>query len=223
MCIRDRALDLKENAIWLGKEFFDTEEYKKTQYPSVFERNGTNEISSSWGISLEGYVDLNDRGPENAYAGTLKLKPVTEPYQGKQSEEPTPSGGDCAENALEISIHTLLGDPWRFNGKWVKIQGHMGMASISGEHFAPRIGNMSAGTITLNNRLSEMIEEQCQRLGFRGKSIGTFQASVVGLIEVKKNINNIYYKLTQLLNPTQLTLHPVWEEELLKAMEEQNP
>ena len=46
---------------------------------------------------------------------------------------------------------------------------------------------------------------------------------MVGLIEVKKNINNIYYKLTQLLNPTQLTLHPVWEEELLKAMEEQNP
>lgn len=218
------ALGLKENAVWLGKEFFETEQYQRTGYPEMLEKHGIDVVNNDGLISMNGYVDLNDRGPGNAYAGTLKLEPVTEPYQGKQAEEPIPSGGDTRENAMEVSIHALLGDPWRFTGKWVKIQGKIGMESISGEHFVPRIEFPGSQITVLGKQLSTMEREEYERVVSGSfDSFGGFQASVIGQAQVELNIDDVYYLLTQLEHPSDLTLHPKREQEMRQSMEEQNP
>ena len=120
----------KENAVWIEESLFYTEEFIQEvvqKYPYRV-KNGKldwemfHDGEFFW---IEGYVDLNDRGPGGSYAATLKEKKVTEVFSGEKDIRKAEDiiGGDSLDNPTVASMYQLLGYPQLWEGKWVTVIG----------------------------------------------------------------------------------------------------
>lgn len=124
---RDYKYDIKENAIWLPeREDYPLKEYMRDRdnldkiSPDITESEGvgmTIELilkpEGNKEYAAEGYYVIGAREKEDkVFEGRKALEKREEKYTHKISETPT-----------EVSYYRLLGNPWEYDGKRVKVVG----------------------------------------------------------------------------------------------------
>ena len=119
----DYFMETKENAIWL---------------PALDDSIEPLKSGLLWGVN--GYINLNDKGPDGAFAATLQQEPVEEPYQ-KPEPVAREIEGESWENACKINGYELAANPYAYEGKWIEIQGDCVEADFNHTILIGRMGS----------------------------------------------------------------------------------
>ena len=108
---REYYLQRKESAIWLDQSVVDVQKWKRWEEQNI----------EGMFISVDAYVNYNNRGPGGRYAATLQAtKP--EALTGEQVEEPPLKQMGTKEDPIQISSYQLLINPWLYDGKYIRMQ-----------------------------------------------------------------------------------------------------
>ncbi len=120
----------KENAVWIEESIFYTQEFvseveQKYPYWVKDDQIDWEMFKNRCSFWIEGYVDLNDRGPGGTYAATLKKMRVEESFSGEEDIRKAEDivGGDSIDDPIAVSFYQLVGNPQLWEGKWITVIG----------------------------------------------------------------------------------------------------
>ena len=211
----DYFMETKENAIWL---------------PALDDTEGPLESGLLRGVN--GYINLNDKGPDGAFAATLQQEPVEEPYQ-KPEPVAREIEGESWENACKINGYELVANPYVYEGKYVEIQGIC--SSIGYNHaLAISIGSTGSGNRMMIEK-EEINRESLEIYNFSEEIYEQFvnqdtvrtrvEITVIGKYEWRQLPGGIWHYLTDIKKIEVAEKDLAWFEEnnaAYRRMKEEN-
>ena len=209
----DYFMETKENGIWL---------------PALDDSIEPQESGLFWRV--RGYINLNDKGPDSAFAATLQQKPVEEPYQ-KPEPVAREIEGESWENACKINGYELVANPYAYEGKYVEIQG---ICSRIDYNHAILIGSTGSGNQMMIEK-EEINRENLEIYNFSEEIYEQFvnqdtvrtsvEITVIGKYEWRQLRGGIWHYLTDIKKIEVAEKDLAWFEEnnaAYRRMKEEN-